>query len=382
MEQLKGSLAKRKAEGTLRTLSALDSRSPGVAIRQGIRYVDFSSNDYLGLSNHPKLIEAARQALESYGVGTGASRLMSGDLRLHHALEEETASFKGKESALVFNSGYQANTGIIPALVDRHDIVFADRLCHASQIDGVAMSHAGLVRFQHNDVEHLKDLLERERPGYEKALILTESVFSMDGDMAPLRPLVELKDRYNCLLMVDEAHATGVFGNQGRGLVDSEGLSEQVDLIMGTFSKALGGFGAYLAASRTITDYMVNSARSFIYSTSLPAAIIAADIAAIEVCKNEPWRGQALLERADMFRRAASEAGWSVAGSSQIVPVMVGESAEAVRYAKELLDRGFRALPIRPPTVPDGTARLRFSLCYAHTEEDVARAVEALRGLR
>lgn len=382
MEYLESFLAKRKTEGTLRTLSALDSRSPGRVVLRGTEYVDFSSNDYLGLSNHPELIEAARHALESYGIGTGASRLMSGDLRLHHMLEEETASFKGKESALVFNSGYQANTGIIPAFVGRNDVVFADRLCHASQLDGVAMSQAKLVRFQHNDVDHLRDLLERERSKFEKALILTESVFSMDGDLAPLRSLVELKDRHDCLLMVDEAHATGVFGNEGRGLVDSEGLSEQVDLIMGTFSKALGGFGAYLAAPRTVTDYLVNSARSFIYSTSLPAAIIAANLAAIRVCKCDPSRGQVLLERAEGFRKAVAKAGWSAAGASQIVPVMVGESTDAMRYASELFAQGFRVLPIRPPTVPEGTARLRFSLCYAHAEEDISGVVEALRGLR
>jgi 8-amino-7-oxononanoate synthase len=382
MEYLESFLAKRKAEGTLRTLSALDSRSPGAVVQQGIPYVDFSSNDYLGLSNHPELVEAARQALESYGVGTGASRLMSGDLQLHHALEEEIASFKGKENALVFNSGYQANTGIIPALVGRNDIVFADRLCHASQLDGVAMSQARLVRFQHNDMEHLRDLLERERLKFEQALILTETVFSMDGDLAPLRHMVDLKDRYNCVLMVDEAHATGMFGHQGRGLVDAEGLSGQVELVMGTFSKALGGFGAYLAASRIVTDYLVNSARSFIYSTALPATIIAANLAAIEVCKREPRRGQILLERAEEFRQAIAGAGWSVGGSSQIIPVMVGESTDAVRYATELHRQGFRVLPIRPPTVPEGTARLRLSLCYAHTQEEVAGIVEALRGLK
>lgn len=382
MEHLESFLAKRRAEGTLRTLSALDSRNPGAVVQHGTQYVDFSSNDYLGLSNHPGLVEAARQALDSYGVGTGASRLMSGDLGLHHALEEEMASFKGKESALVFNSGYQANTGIIPAFVGRNDVVFADRLCHASQLDGVAMSQAKLVRFHHNDMGHLGDLLERERPKFGNALILTESVFSMDGDLAPLRSLVELKDRYNCVLMVDEAHATGVFGHQGKGLVDAEGLSEQVELIMGTFSKALGGFGAYLAASRVVVEYLINSARSFIYSTALPAAIIAADLAAIKVCKNEPQRGQMLLQRAGQFRQAIIEAGWSAGGSSQIIPAMVGESTDAVRYAAELSDRGFRVLPIRPPTVPEGTARLRFSLCYAHTQEEISSVVEALHGLR
>lgn len=382
MESLKRWLAQRESGGLLRRLSPLDGRRPGRAVQGGREYVDFSSNDYLGLSHHPDLIAAASRALESCGVGTGASRLMSGDLKLHHALEEEVAAFKGRESALVFNSGYQANTGVIPALVGRHDVIFADRLCHASQFDGAALSRARLLRFAHNDVEHLQTLLERERTRHDRALILTESVFSMDGDLAPLRALVELKERHRCLLMVDEAHATGVFGRAGRGLAEAEGVGARVDVLMGTFSKALGGFGAYLAAARVMTDYLVNSARSFIYSTSLPAAVIAADLAALAVCRREPGRGPALLARAEKFRAAVVAAGWSAAGSSQIVPVMVGESAAALRHAQELLRRGFRVLAVRPPSVPEGTARLRLSICQDHSEEDLSSVAEALRGLR
>ncbi|KQC06428.1 MAG: hypothetical protein APR62_07925 [Smithella sp. SDB] len=382
MEFIKAYLAKRKSENTLRTLLALDTRGPGVIVRQGQKYVDFSSNDYLGFSKHPKLIDAARQALEKYGVGTGASRLLSGDLKLHHLLEEETASFKHKESALFFNSGYHANVGVIPVFAGKNDAIFSDSLCHASQIDGAILSRAKRFLFRHNDMEHLEDLLKKERAKFEKALILTESVFSMDGDLAPLRSLVELKERYNCVLMVDEAHATGIFGNQGRGLIDAEGLSEYVDLIMGTFSKALGGFGAYIAASRLITDYLINSARSFIYSTALPCSIIAANLAALEVCKTEPGRGPVLLNRAQKFRTVLSEAGWSVTGESQIIPVMIGESKTALEYARILLEKGFQVLPIRPPTVPEGTSRFRFSLCYEHTEEEINKVVEAMRELR
>jgi 8-amino-7-oxononanoate synthase len=382
MEFIKAYLAKRKNEDTLRSLLNLDTRGPGMIVRQGLKYVDFSSNDYLGLSKHPKLIEAAREALEKYGVGTGASRLLSGDLKLHHLLEEETASFKHKERALVFNSGYHANLGIIPAFAGKNDVIFSDNLCHASQIDGAILSRAARFLFRHNDMEHLEDLLKNERPKFDKALILTESVFSLDGAKAPLRLFVELKQRYNCVLMVDEAHATGIFGNHGRGLVESEGLSEDVDLIMGTFSKALGGFGAYLAASRLVIDYLINSARSFIYSTALPCSIIAANLAALEVCKNEPWRGPALLDRAQRFRTALGDAGWSVSGDSQIIPVMIGESKTALSYAKILLEKGFQVLPIRPPTVPEGTSRFRFSLCYEHTEEEVNAVVEAMKELK
>jgi len=382
MEFIKAYLAKRKNENTLRTLLALDTRGPGVIVRQGQKYVDFSSNDYLGFSKHPKLIDAAGQALDVYGVGAGASRLLSGDLKLHHLLEEETASFKHKESALFFNSGYHANVGVIPVFAGKNDAIFSDSLCHASQIDGAILSRAKRFLFRHNDMEHLKDLLKKERANFEKALILTESVFSMDGDLAPLRSLVELKERYNCVLMVDEAHATGIFGNQGRGLVDAEGLSEYVDLIMGTFSKALGGFGAYIAASRLITDYLINSARSFIYSTALPCSIIAANLAALEVCKTEPGRGPVLLNRAQRFRAVLSKDDWDVSGESQIIPVMIGESKTALDYAGILLEKGFQVLPIRPPTVPEGTSRFRFSLCYEHTEEEINKVVEAMRELR
>ncbi len=382
MEFIDAFLKKREAEATLRSLKALDTRGPGEIVQQGTRYVDFSSNDYLGLSRHPRIIEAARQALETCGVGTGASRLLSGDLMLHHQLEEETALFKQKESALVFNSGYQANVGIIPAFAGKNDAVFSDSLCHASQIDGVILSRAAKFPFRHNDMEHLEDLLKRERSKFGQALILTETIFSMDGDRARLRELVELKERYNCMLMVDEAHATGVFGHEGRGVVHMEGLTEQVDLVMGTFSKALGGFGAYLASSRKVTDYLVNAARSFIFSTALPGCIIAANLAALDVCRSEPWRGPALLDRARKFRAALSEKGWSVSGESQIIPVMIGESTTALRYAAVLLNKGFRALPIRPPTVPEGTARFRFSLCCEHREEEVSALVEAMRELK
>lgn len=382
MEFIKAYLAKRKNENTLRSLLSLDARSPGMIVRHGQKYVDFSSNDYLGLSKHPKLIDAARQALEVYGVGAGASRLLSGDLKLHHVLEEETASFKHKESALFFNSGYHANVGVIPAFAGKHDVICSDSLCHASQIDGAILSRAARFLFRHNDMDHLDNLLKKERSKFDKALILTESVFSMDGDLAPLRSLVELKERYNCVLMVDEAHATGIFGNQGRGLVDAEGLSEHVDLIMGTFSKALGGFGAYIATSRLVTDYLINSARSFIYSTALPCSIVAANLAALQICKNEPWLGPTLLDRAQKFRAALSKDDWDVSGESQIIPVMIGESKTALDCARILLEKGFQVLPIRPPTVPEGTSRFRFSLCYEHSDEEINKVVEAMKELR
>ena len=378
MEGWKEFLEERERRDLLRRLSPSATRAPAVAVRDGREYVDFSSNDYLGLSSHPALVRAAKEALDRYGVGAGASRLMSGDLAVHHELEEAVAEFKGTESALVFNSGYQANTGIVPALFGRNDGIFADQRCHASQLDGALLSRAKLLRFRHNDPDHLSHLLGKHRAGFGRALAMTESVFSMDGDRAPLVALFEASRRHRCHLMVDEAHATGVFGPDGRGCVEAAGLSGRVDLVMGTFSKALGGFGAYLAASRTVVEYLVNSARSFIYTTALPPAVIAADLAALRLCLAGETRGGELLERAEAFREALRAKGWTVGGESQIVPVVVGESARAVALSKALAERGYLALPVRPPTVPEGAARLRFSLTAAHADRHLSGVAEAL----
>jgi 8-amino-7-oxononanoate synthase len=378
MEGWKEFLEERERRGLLRRLSPADARGPAVSVRGGREYADFSSNDYLGLSSHPALVRAAGEALDRYGVGAGASRLMSGDLAVHHELEAAVAEFKGTEAALVFNSGYQANTGIVPALFGRHDGILADQLCHASQLDGALLSRAKLLRFRHNDPEHLERLLARHRAGFRRALVMTESVFSMDGDRAPLRDLLEASRRHRCLLMVDEAHATGVFGPQGRGCVEAEGLAGEVDLVMGTFSKALGGFGAYLAAPRTVVEYLVNSARSFIYTTALPAAVIAADLAALRLCLAGETAGEELLRRAARFREALRAHGWKAGGESQIVPVFAGESDRAVALSRGLAGRGYLALPVRPPTVPEGAARLRFSLTAAHTDRQLSGVVEAL----
>jgi len=378
MEAWKEFLEERERLQLLRRLSPSEERRPGFAVRGGKEYVDFSSNDYLGLSSHPALVAAARDALDRYGVGAGASRLMSGNLSIHHELEEEVAAFKSTESALVFNSGYQANMGIIPALFGRHDLVLADHFCHASQLDGALLSRATLVRFRHNDPGHLSELLDKHRGGFRRCLVMTESVFSMDGDRAPLASLLEVSRRHQSFFMVDEAHATGVFGPQGRGCIEAEGLAGEIDLVMGTFSKALGGFGGYLAASRTIVDFLVNSARSFIYSTALPAPVIAANLAALRLCLSGEAHGRDLLRRSAGFRDALRAKGWVVGGDSQIVPVVVGESGRAISLSGYLAERGFLVLPVRPPTVPEGSARLRFSLTAAHGDSQVQGALEAL----
>ncbi len=357
-------LNKRNEEGLLRILRPISRRQAGKVLLKNNEYIDFSSNDYLGLCSHPEILAEIKNAVDKYGAGSSASRLLSGDFELHHSLEEKVAKFKNKEAALVFNSGYQANLGIISSLYGKGDCIFSDRLNHASLVDGIMLSHARFFRFQHNDIGHLQLLLKKERGKFNKALIVTESIFSMDGDRALLKELVCLKEKYNCAIFVDEAHTTGIFGSNGAGVVKEDGLEEKIDFIMGTFSKALAGFGAYLAASRKITDYLVNTCRSFIYSTALPPHVIAGNLKSMELIEKEPYRREKLLESAEYFRQALKNKGFQVKSCSQIVPVIVKDNFKAVALAKRLQEKGYWVLPIRPPTVPANEARIRFSLTF------------------
>ncbi|RKY42764.1 MAG: 8-amino-7-oxononanoate synthase [Candidatus Makaraimicrobium thalassicum] len=372
-------LKERQQEGLLRRLATVSPLGSGKIRVGGRKYINLSSNDYLGLSSHPELARAALAALSPV-VGSSASRLMSGSTRLHHVLEDRIAGFKGKEAALVFNSGYQANVGIISALCGKDDCIFSDRLNHASIVDGIRLSGARLFRFRHNDTDHLEELLCRERNRHRGALILTETVFSMDGDIAPVGRISQLKKKHNCMFMVDEAHATGIFGACGGGVLEAEGVTGGADIIMGTFSKALGGFGSYAATSRTLRDYLVNTCRSFIYSTSLPPSIIAADLAALELIKREPHRRETLLSNACYFRAGLKKKGFHVRGDSQIVPIIVGENKEAVRVSEFLKGKGYWVTPVRPPTVPHGQARLRISLTFDHTPGGLEKFIKDISG--
>jgi len=375
-------LKEKRKSGLLRNLRPVSSRHKGKIVVEDKEYIDFSSNDYLGLSAHPRLISSAKNAIGEFGVSSCASRLLSGDLTLHHRLEEKIAQFKNKEAALVFNSGYQGNLGIVSALFTKLDCIFSDRLNHASIIDGILLSGARFFRFHHNDALHLESLLKKERARYKKALIITETVFSMDGDKCPLKDLVYLKEKYNCEIMVDEAHATGIFGRNGSGIVEEQGLDGKVDFIMGTFSKALGGFGAYLAASRKTILYLINTCRSFIYSTALPPGIISADTESIALIEDEPWRREKLLESAGYFRDALKTNGLDVKGDSQIVPVIIGDNHRAVEFAKRLREKQYWVLPIRQPTVARGQERLRFSITCYHTKEILQKLIDDIRGIK
>ncbi|NLE30174.1 MAG: 8-amino-7-oxononanoate synthase [Phycisphaerae bacterium] len=371
-------LHERSTQGLGRKLRAAETRHDGRVAYHGCDYVDFSSNDYLGLSNHPRLIRAAIEATQTFGVSASGSRLMSGNLRLHQTLEEKIAEFKNKPAALFFNSGYQANVGIVAAICGKGDAIFSDRLNHASLIDGMKLSDAEFFRFRHNDPEHLESLLKKHRKNFADVLIATETVFSMDGDRAPLEAMVELKEKYHCRLLVDEAHATGLFGPAGSGMVEELNLSERVDFIMGTFSKAMGSFGAYLASSHTAIEYLINACRSFIYSTALPPGVVAANIEAIDLVREEPQCRQKVLQNAQWFRNQLRHAGLKVKGDTQIVPAVLGDNHKTLAAAQKLQQKGYWVTPVRPPTVPPGQACLRFSITFAHERSTLEKVIHDL----
>lgn len=344
----------------------------GGRIRIGGRDVlNFSCNDYLGLTRHPALAQAAAEAAATLGAGATASRLVTGTLALHETLERRLATFKGYPSALLFGSGFLTNMGVIPSLVGRDDAVFADRFVHASILDAIALSRARLARFQHNDVASLDSALAKYPPSGRR-LIVTESVFSMDGDLAPLPDLARVARKHGAMFMVDEAHATGVFGPAGSGLVREYKLEQTVNVSMGTLSKAFGGYGGFVACTRDMRNLLVNQARSFIYSTALPPAVVGAALAALDLMEQNPGWGADLLRRADTFRKTLNAAGLdTLQSASQIVPVLVGENEKALSLSNRLRENGILCVAIRPPTVPEGTARLRFSVSLAHTEQDL-----------
>jgi 8-amino-7-oxononanoate synthase len=345
----------------------------------GTRVVlNFSSNDYLNLGRDERLVAAAREALSTWGTAAGASRLMTGSLEIHERLENAVAAYKAYPDALMFGSGFLANVGVIPSLVGREDHVFADRLVHASIVDGILLSRARHHRYRHNDLGHLEELLARPRSA-GRSLIVTESVFSMDGDVSPLEGIAELARRYDAMLVVDEAHASGVFGPAGAGLVREFNLESHVQVCIGTFSKAFGSYGGFAAGSPTMCDWLTSRARSFIYTTALPAATAAASIEALRIVQQERDLGDRLRGRAAFFREKLREAGVCVGSStSQIVPLLLGDASRALDVARRLREQHILAVPIRPPTVPQGTARLRLSLTLAHTDDDLAHAARVI----
>lgn len=388
-EELRIDLDGLRAAGLFRELRRVGTRQGPRLEIEGRVLLNFSSNDYLGLAGHPALRDAAGRAAAEWGAGSGASRLVCGSLGLHHELEEALASFKGTAAALTFSTGYAAAMGAITALAGRDDVIVLDKLVHACCVDAARLSGARLRVFRHNDLGDLDEKLkwaeaERAGGGARRVLIVTESVFSMDGDLAPLRNIVELKDRHGAWLMVDEAHATGLYGENRRGLVEEFQVADQVEVQMGTLGKALGAAGGYIAGSRPLIDLLINRARSFIFSTGPVPAQSAAARAAVELVQSGEGevRRQRCWANVDAAKNAIIQSGWTLPPvRSAILPLIVGDEARAVEIASALREQGVFVPAIRYPTVPRGEARLRLTATAAHTPEDIAALTRALNQL-
>lgn len=380
LDKLAAELAERRARSLYRSRLVLDSPQ-GTRVRVGgVELLSFCSNDYLGLANHPHVIAAFKSAADRYGVGAGASHLVSGHSAAHHALEEELAAFVGAPRALLFSTGYMANLGVVAALTDRHDTIFEDRLNHASLIDAARLARARVKRFAHGDVDQLGRLLA-ETTG--EKLIVTDAVFSMDGDIAPLREILRLAQEHGAWLLADDAHGLGVLGRGGRGSFEHLGLAVQPPaILMGTLGKAFGGFGAFVAADEVIIETLIQRSRTYIYTTALPPPVAEAVRAALRIAQVEPWRRERLRGLIARFRRGAEQLGLALAVShTPIQPLILGESNAALAASQALRARGMLVPAIRPPTVPQGAARLRITLSAAHDEAEVDRLLDGLAAL-
>ncbi|QCF26606.1 8-amino-7-oxononanoate synthase [Hydrocarboniclastica marina] len=383
MRDWAGRLEQRREQGLYRKRQVLGSpQGPRVRL-DGQSCLNFCSNDYLGLVNHPQVVEAMAEACRTMGVGAGASHLVCGHHQAHHALEHALAEFTGREAALVFSSGYAANLGVLAALATRGDLVFQDRLNHASLLDGVLLSRATLKRFPHADHQALKAMLKDSESAVSSSsqrFVVTDGVFSMDGDLAPLDELGAVAKEHDALLIVDDAHGYGVLGSGGRGSVSHYGLSEEdVPLVVGTLGKALGTAGAFIAGPRLLIDYLVQFARPYIYTTAMPPAIAAATLVSLRLAEDEVWRRDHLQALIVRFRKETAALGYRLmASSTPIQPLLIGDAREASRLSQALLGRGIAVSAIRPPTVPEGSARLRVTLTSAHSHADLDQLLDAL----
>lgn len=369
-----GELERADLRRFLRTVESI--QSPEIRI-DGRSVLCLCSNNYLGLAGDPRLQRAATEAIRASGVGAGASRLISGNMRAHDELERALAEWKGAQRALLFNSGYQANCGAIPALVGASDLVLSDELNHASLIDGIRLSRATVRVFRHGDVDAVARGLS-DRASFRRAMIVTDTVFSMDGDLAPLPDLLRVARRAETLLYVDEAHASGVLGHGGRGAVEHFGLADPRIIQMGTLGKALGSFGAFVASRADVIELLLNRARSFVFTTGLPPAVVASALAAVAVVRAEPERRDRLAALTARLRDGLARVGFRVTGAPgvPIVPVLIGEAAPTMALARALFERGVLASGIRPPTVPPATSRIRATLMATMTDEQIDRAID------
>ena len=379
---LKSELNQLNQAGLSRSLRSVMTAPTGRILLDGREVILLGSNNYLGLSVHPIVVEAAVTALQKYGTGASASRLMSGNCHLYTELETKIAKAKGTEAALVFSSGYLANIGTIPVLVGDEDLILSDALNHASIIDACRLTPATKQIYRHCDVEHLESLLSQSTK-FRRRLIVTDGVFSMDGDIAPLPEICELAERYDAMVMVDDAHGFGVLGDTGGGTIEHFGLENRGVIQMGTLSKAIGGLGGYVAGSANLIDFLINRARGFIFTTGLPPATLAGASAAIDVIRSNSELREQLSSNVLLLKNALLERGFQLLPSqTQILPMMLGAVEVASRFAEALLAHGVYAPAIRPPTVPEGTSRLRISMIASHTMEDLETAIKGFEAAR
>jgi len=371
-----GALRERGTHRQMRVMAGPQSTRMSV---DGREVLLFAGSNYLDLAHHPEVVEAAAAAAREFGCAAGGSRLISGNLEIHQALEWELADFLGTEAALVFSSGYMANVGVIPALADRGDLVISDALSHASIIDGCRLSRAEVRVFPHADLDCLEKLLRDTASARREVLVVVDGVYSMDGDVAPLAELVPLAKRWGATVLVDDAHGTGTLGNSGRGSSELCGVDGEVDVVLGTLGKSIGSFGAFVAGSRALRELLVNTARSFIFSCALAPPQVAAARAALAVMRREPWRRERLAQNADRLRHGLAQRGISTAPSTtQILPVIVGNNDATMRLCERLLECGIFAQGIRHPSVPEGTARLRITPMATHRDGEIDHLVDLL----
>ena len=374
-------LREKKEQGLYRQCRISHSaQQPNMHI-DGQSLLTFCSNDYLGLANHPTILEAFKKAAEKYGVGSGAAHLINGHSTEHQQLEEQLADFTGRERALLFSTGYMANMGVVNALMERGDQIFADKLNHASLIDAGLLSKANMQRYSHIDTEALKKRYQRNTA--ENSMILTDGVFSMDGDIAPVKKLAQIATQEQAWLMVDDAHGFGTLGKTGAGLIEQEGLSqEDVPILMATLGKGIGTAGAFVAGSDALIHYLIQTARTYIFTTAIPPAIAAATLASLTLVQKETWRRDKLTRLIQQFKTGANSIGLTLMPSNTAIqPILVGDTKKAVLLSQQLQNKGILVTAIRPPTVPEGTARLRVTLSASHQEKDIDDLLHCLSDL-
>lgn len=372
----------RRDEGLYRSRRITQGpQGPSLSLDTG-EVLSFCSNDYLGLANHPDVIAAFVDGANRYGVGSGSAHLISGHSHAHHALEEELAEFTGYPRTLLFSTGYMANLGVVSALLDRHGAAFEDKLNHASLLDASALAQSKLIRYRHADHQHLAERLAQS--DHDNRLIISDGVFSMDGDLAPLVELSQLARQYHAPLMIDDAHGFGVLGQQGRGIVEQFQLSHnEIPILVGTLGKAFGTFGAFVAGDETLIETLIQKSRSYIYTTAMPAAVAEATRCSLKLLQQESWRREKLQALIQQFRRGAEQLGLTLmASQTPIQPLLIGDSKQASTISEQLLDKGILISAIRPPTVPQGSARLRITFSAAHSEKDVDLLLSTLEALQ